>query len=239
MTGDRHRYRHGVALAAVVALVASGCTRPWWAPKPTTTTSTAGGKTTTTRTAGGKTTTTMGGMDHSVPDRLNHAPTEEQKAAALKWVDETRAAVKEDGWTVAKLVANHYISIGDGIHYVKPEYTRDDFELDPHHIEAFAVFNGKPAAAMYIYNPKRLDTTMADVPDIAGNWTIWHGHDLPYKSDDPNNDDSFRLGADKNGVVHMRHDPPMIHVWFQPNKCGPWASAGVGEGSCIKELANY
>jgi len=173
-------------------------------------------------------------MEHDMPDRLNHPPTDEQKAAALKWVDDTRKAVQEDGWTVQKLVANHYVGIGDGIHYVKPEYTRDEFYLDPHHIEAFAVFNGKPAAAMFIYNPKLLDTTMDDVPDIAGNWTMWHDHVLPYRSNDPTNDDYFRLGG-----PYSRHDPPMIHVWFEPNRCGPWASAGVGEGSCITELANY
>jgi len=174
-------------------------------------------------------------MDHSIPDRLNHPPTEEQKAAALKWVDDTRKAVKEDGITLDYLKAHHYIDIGDTIHWVKPEYTRDDINLDGHYVEAFAVFGGKPMAAMFIYNPKRLDTTLADVPDIAGNWTIWHTHDLPYKSQDPTSDDFFRLSF--SGKV--RHDPPMIHVWFQPNKCGPWASAVVGEGSCIPELANY
>jgi len=183
----------------------------------------------------------MGGHDHTMPDRLNHAPTEEQKAAALKWVDETRAAVKADGLTslsgaqlTAKLQSLHYVAICDGVHWVKPEYTRDDIFLDGHHVESFAVFGGQIAATMYVYNSKGLNTTLNDVPDIAGNWTMWHGHVLPYRSNDPTKDDFFRLGG-----PYVRTDSPMIHVWLHPNKCGPWASAGVGEGSCITELANY
>jgi hypothetical protein len=225
MTGNRHRYLRGVALGAVAALALASCNRPGRPPKPTTTTAP-------------KPTTTMshGGMDHgNMPARLDHDPTEEQKAAALKFVDDTRKAVQEDGLTLEKIKQMHYINIGDGVHYVKPEYTRDEYYLDPHHIESFAVFGGQLAAAMYVYNPKGKDTTLDDVPDIAGNWTMWHDHVLPYASDDPTSDDFFKL---KIGGV-SRHDSPMIHVWMKPNKCGPWASAGVGEGSCIKELATY
>jgi hypothetical protein len=229
MIGDRHRYLRGVALAsaAAMALGAAGCNRPG-TPKPVTPT------TSTTAAPGSGSGHDDGGMDHSMPDRLNHPPTAEQKAAALKWVDETRAAVKADGLTVEKLKAMHYINIGDGIHYVKPEYARDDLFLEPHHIESFAVFGGQIAAAMYVYNPKGANTKITDVPDIAGNWTEWHGHVLPYRSNDPNSDDFFRLGG-----PYTRSDSPMVHVWLQPNKCGPFASAGVGEGSCIKELATY
>jgi hypothetical protein len=168
-----------------------------------------------------------------MPARLDHPPTEEQKAAALKWVADTRAAVAAQGLTVQKLQEMHYINIGDGVHWVKPEYVRDQHYLDPNYIESFAVFGGRPVAAMYVYNPKGLQTTLDDVPDIAGNWTVWHNHVLPYRSNDPTSDDYFRLGG-----PHRRQDSPMIHVWFQPNRCGPFASAGVGEGSCIPELAN-
>lgn len=223
MKGTSHRCLRGVAFGALVALAAVSCTRPGSRPGRTTTTP--------------RPTTTMGhgGMDHGhMPARLDHDPTEEQKAAALKWVDDTRAAVKEDGLTLEKIKQMHYVGIGDGVHYVKPEYTRDDHELDPHHIESFAVFGGKLAAAMYVYNPKGSETTIDDVPDIAGNWTMWHNHVLPYRSDDPTSDDFFRLGG-----PYVRTDSPMVHVWLQPNKCGPFASAGVGEGSCIPELANY
>ena len=63
---------------------------------------------------------------------------------------------------------------------------------------------------------------------------IYHDHVLPYRSDDINSDDYFRLGG-----PYSRHDSPMIHVWLEPNRCGPFAGAGVGEGSCISELASY
>jgi hypothetical protein len=229
MTGDRHRFLRGAAFGAVAALAAVSCTRPGTKPGVTTTK-----KPTTTRAV---TTTTMGehgGMDHGhMPDRLNHAPTEEQKAAALKWVADTRAAVKEDGLTAANLKDRGYIGILDGVHWVNPAYTRDQFQMDPHHIESFAVFSGQIAAAMYVYNPNGLNTSVNDVPDVAGNWTMWHNHVLPYKSNDPTSDDFFRLGG-----PYVRTDSPMVHVWLVPNKCGPFASAGVGEGSCIPELAN-
>jgi hypothetical protein len=226
MRGDRRRYLRGVAYGAATALVVAGCYRP---PGGTTTTTRA--TTTTTRAT---TTTTHGGHEHETPDRLNHPPTNEQKAAALKWVDEVRAAFRQDGITVAKLQQMGYLNIGDGVHWIKPEYTRDDKFLDPHAVESYAVFLGQVSAAMFVYNPKGLETTLADVPDIAGNWTQWHGHQLPYRSNDPMNPDFFRLGG-----PYWRSDSPMIHVWMQPNQCGPWASAGVGEGSCIRELANY
>jgi hypothetical protein len=231
MTGNRHRYLRGVALGAVVALVAAGCTRPWWTPRSTTTTTRGTPTTRTTPTTAG------GGHEHNHSPRLDHPPTEEQKAAALKFVDETRAAVAGQDLSIASLERQHYVGIGDGQHWVKPEFTRDDFQLDPHHIESYTVRNGRAAAAMYIYNPKGLETTMDDVPDIAGNWTLWHDHVLSYRSNDPNTDDFFRLCIGAN--CFTRHDVPMFHVWFQPNACGPFAGAGVGEGSCIKELATY
>jgi hypothetical protein len=232
MTGDRHQYLRGAAYAAVAALTVAGCT--WRGGTPKTTTTVARPTTTMARP-----TTTMGGHDHTMPDKFNHPPTEQQKKDALAWVDATRAALKEDGITAAKLPGLGYINIGDGVHWVKPEFTGDTSYLDPHRIESYAVFGGQIAAAMYVYNPKGVNTTLNDVPDIAGNWTMFHGHQLPYRSADPNSPDFFRLGAGPDGVMHWRSDSPMIHVWYKPNKCGPWASAGVGEGSCIPELANY
>jgi hypothetical protein len=234
MTGNHRRYVSGLACLAVVALGAAAC-RP--KPRPTTTT------TTTTR---AQTTTTVmehdgGGMDHGhMPDKFNHPPTEQQKKDALAWVDATRAA--NQNLTVAELQRRGYIGIGDFQHYVKPEFTRDDKFLDPTAVESFFVRNGVAAAAMYVYNSKGLNTTVEDAPDIAGTWTMWHNHVLPYQSADPMDPNFFKLGVDpKTGQPHYRTDSPMIHVWITkgPNGCGPFASAGVGEGSCIKELANY
>jgi hypothetical protein len=232
MTRDRC-YRRAIACGALAALSVVGCTRPGNPPGPTSTT-----RPTTTTTAG------HGGHGHEVPDHLNHPPTEAQKTAALKWVDDTRAAVKAQGLAdlrgaalTKKFEELHYIPIGDYMHWVKPEFTVDEHFLDPTHVEVFTVTGGKITAAMFVYNPKGEQTTMADVPDIAGNWTQWHGHRLPYASNDPTSDDYHKLKFFPPNFV--RDDQPMIHVWLEPNRCGPWASAGVGEGSCIAELASY
>jgi hypothetical protein len=208
----------GAALAATVAVVAS-CT--WPPTNPGRTTTTAAPATTTTA-------TTAPGHNHGNPDRLNHEPSEDQQRAALQFVADTRQAVIDDGLTLEKIQGMHYINIGDGVHWIKPEHTRDEFQLDPHRIEAFVATGGRLRAVMYVM---KKGTTMNDVPDIAGNWTIWHEHYLPYRSADPMNDDYHRLGG-----TNYRQSSPMLHVWLEPHPCGPFAGTNREEGSCLPEL---
>jgi len=175
----------------------------------------------------------MPGMGHGGYD---HAPTAAQQAAARALIADTRAAAQRLGQTtVAGLIAQGFISIGDEVtgttHYVKPSYHYDNGELDPNHIEAYAIRGGRPVAAMYILSNGK---TTADVPDVAGNWTEWHLHtNLMWMSNNPCSTGYYRMG----GLAH-HVTAPMLHVWLQKHNCGPFAGTDVGgmSGSCNNSI---
>jgi hypothetical protein len=215
-TSDGLRGLRVAALGAAVILTGIACT-PTRPPR---------GRTTTT-------TTTTGGHNHN-PDRLNHEPTEAQKAEAIDLIRRTRAAVRAQGVTLRKLQDQGFINNGDGIHWIKPDYARDGLELNPDYVESFVVRGGQVQAAMYSLN---LGKTMDDVPDLAGNWTQWHAHNLAYQSNNPNTDEYFKLGGFPPGTRgYFRDTAPMIHVWLVPNACGPFAGTEREEGSCIPNI---
>ena len=126
----------------------------------------------------------------------------------------------------AAVVAAGYLSIGDGgtgfEHFVNVGYLTDGFELDANHIESIVlrVSGGTKtvASAMYILTT---GSTMADVPEIAGELTTWHDHqNLCW--------DGIRVVAVTNpdgscprGV--FRPTAPMLHVWLTPQPCGPFS----------------
>jgi len=175
----------------------------------------------------------MAGMDE--PARLQHEPCDAQKAAARKLIADTRAGAKRHGQdSLANLKAQGYISIGDEAtgttHYVKPPYHTDQYNLDPDHIEEFAIRGGRVVAAMYILSN---GMTMDNMPDIAGNWTMWHAHDLPWQSNNQFVDAYWHLGG-----RYWRHTAPMLHVWLEYNKCGPFTGTdGAGmTGSCVQGI---
>jgi hypothetical protein len=245
MTFTRTRRRGAVlAIAGAALALAAGCTQPQRpdppAPRPpasTTTTTTAPGH----GDHGGGDHGTGG--SHDIPDRLNYPPSAEQRAAAMRLVEENRAANAERFATTKQAVDAGYISIGDAAsgvaHYEHLEHRRDGRELDVNFPEAL-VYNsrtGRLQTVMYILEPGK---TMADVPDIAGNLTVWHGHDeLCWKSDDPSSPDYLLLsgvaiGGRCIGGGTLRVEPPMLHVWIVDNPCGPFAGTDFGNrtGSC-------
>jgi hypothetical protein len=134
--------------------------------------------------------------------------------------------------TVDAVVAAGYRSIGDAAtgfeHFVNWTYFNDGIELDPGRIESIVIKvgpNGEKvvASGMYILN---LGRSMADVPDIAGELTTWHNHtNLCWV---PNGEGGMRLSGvtDANGNCRVGQNivtPPMLHVWLQPQPCGPFA----------------
>jgi hypothetical protein len=169
------------------------------------------------------------------PARLQHEPCEAQKAAARKLVADTRAAVARKGQTtLAGLMAQGFFSIGDELsgttHYTKVALRNDNHNLEPDYVEEYAVRNGQVVAAMYVLG---VGMGMDNVPDIAGTWTMWHDHVLPWQSNNPSSRAYYRLGG-----MFSRREPPMLHVWLKKNSCGPFAGtdAGAMSGSCIKGI---
>lgn len=148
-----------------------------------------------------------------------------QKTAAQTLLDRTRAAMTQFP-DEAAVVAAGYVSIGDGRtgfeHFVNIGYLADDAELDASRIESIVlrVSGGTKtvASAMYIFTT---GSTMADVPEIAGELTTWHDHqNLCW--------DGIRVvavtrpdGSCPRG--EFRSTAPMLHVWLTEQPCGPFS----------------
>ena len=183
-----------------------------------------------------------GGHDHDVPARLDHDPTAEQLDAARELIADTEAATTkyED---VATAEAAGFTSIGDGRsgveHFVNQAWNSDDVSLDPDKPESL-VYEVHPdgtrelTTVMYILPP---GSTMDDVPDIAGNLTLWHDHDnLCF--DDNGRIAGFSVGGRCVPGGELVQTAPMLHVWVKPNDCGPFAGTDVGQmtGSCVQDF---
>jgi hypothetical protein len=75
-------------------------------------------------------------------------------------------------------------------------------------------------------------TPLDQVPDVGGALTQWHTHEnLCYRPDG-------KLGGLTDGNGNCRAGlikpapTPMIHVWIEPHKCGPFAALeGIGGGT--------
>lgn len=163
----------------------------------------------------------------------------DQLKAAKALIVTTRESLLSTFPDEAAVVAAGYQSIGDGRspgtyeHFVHAEYLIDGRELDPRRVESIVLENtgtGKRvASAMYILEWGK---TMSDVPDIAGELTAWHDHQNLCWADS-----GIRLaGVLVNGRCFpggtFRPTPPMLHVWLQDHKCGPFAGIeGHGGGA--------
>jgi hypothetical protein len=179
---------------------------------------------------------------HDVPARLDHDPTDDQMKAAADLIVRTKAATLQYA-DVKAAEANGYRSIGDGFtgveHFVNRDFMADTDVLDP----------SKPESLVYRVNPDKTrelitvmyilpnGSTMDDVPDIAGNLTLWHDHDnLCFDPATSRLSGIFVNGACKPGGVHVQ-TAPMLHVWVTPNPCGPFAGTDSKQmtGSCVTD----
>ena len=67
---------------------------------------------------------------------------------------------------------------------------------------------------------------MDDVPEIAGSLTTWHLHeDLCWDATGTRVIGVFRDGRCLPGRHRSRTTTPMLHVWREPQVCGPFAEA--------------
>lgn len=137
----------------------------------------------------------------------------------------------------AALAAAGYSSVGDNSsglqHWVNDGYTKDGRELDPGFVESFITnrSTGRTVGAMYILEPGR---TMADVPDIAGELTIWHIHPtICFSTTQIWRFVSFTSNGTCPPATEPRDVPPMIHVWADDPPCGPFVGTeGHGTTTC-------
>jgi hypothetical protein len=129
-----------------------------------------------------------------------------------------------------------FVSIGDGFlgheHYLNAANMNDERLLDPDYPESLvydtSVTPKKLVAAMFMMNP---GDTLDDVPELGGALTQWHIHDNlcfsgPRVAGLTDAEGNCGPGLTKGNQT------PMIHVWIEPNKCGPFSALdGVAGGS--------
>ncbi len=192
--------------------------------------------------AGASDATGSGEHQHALPAHLDHEPTSEQMQEAAALIADTKAATAQYSNVAAAQQAG-FRSIGDGFtgveHWVNPQFMADSAILDPE----------QPESIVYRVNPDRTKElitvmyilprgwTMEDVPDVAGNLTVWHDHDnLCFDPETSRLSGVFVDGKCRPGGVHVQ-TAPMLHVWVTPNPCGPFAGTDSQQmtGSCIAD----
>jgi len=207
------------------------------APAPTTSPSTTAVTTTTTVP---KPTTVQTPYGTSVAIDLSGTPgvSSAEQARAEKLVEDTIPALKKYA-TPAQAYAAGYRSIGDALtgdeHYVNWSYVDDGHVLDPSRPESLVYENHgngqQVAAAMYMLP---FGSRFTDVPDVGGPLTQWHIHANLCLSDNPEQ----RVVAGLTSIggkcppgTSNAGNTPMLHVWVEPNQCGPFAALeGIGAG---------
>ena len=134
-------------------------------------------------------------------------------------------------------IAAGYYPFGDGVtgheHFLNWDLVDDGRLLDPDYPESlvYATENGQRrlVSAMFMLDS---DDTLATVPDVGGELMQWHVHqDLCMTTDaQPVLAGLRSIGAECGSGVGFPAIP-MIHVWIEPNECGPFAALeGVGAG---------
>ncbi len=180
--------------------------------------------------------------DPAMPIDLSGVPgvTPQQQAFAENVVSNTVTQLGQ--WKdPAVAEAFGFRSIGDAItgheHYINWNWINDTTYLDPDVPESL-VYEPQPdgskrlVSAMYMLPD---DVKLEDVQDYGGALMQWHVHDNLCFTDDPVAPQVAGL-REPNGACAaprvVRAQSPMIHVWIEPNECGPFAALeGVGAGS--------
>lgn len=129
-----------------------------------------------------------------------------------------------------------FFSIGDGVtgveHYLNPTFMNDNTILDPDRPESLVfdttVQPKKLVAVMFMLKP---GATLASAPDIGGPLTQFHIHNnLCFNKEGKVAGLTDGQGGCRPGLT-KGVTTPMIHVWIEPHKCGPFAALeGIGGG---------
>ena len=161
--------------------------------------------------------------------------TPEQQAAAENLVAVTLLRLPK--WSdPAVAEAAGFRSIGDGRtgveHFVNQGYMDDDVTLDPDRPESLVYDTSdggrRLVAAMYMV---QRGLPLEQVPDVGGKLMQWHTHEnLCYNAAGRVAGLTNAAGECPAGLVKPV-PTPMIHVWIEPHKCGPFAALeGIAGG---------
>ena len=164
-----------------------------------------------------------------------------QQAAAENLIAVTLAHLP-DYADVDDAVAAGYYSFGDGStgheHYLNWDLVDDGRILDPQYPESlvYDTTGGEKrlVSAMFMLDS---DDTLDTVPDVGGALMQWHVHGdiCMSEGEEPKLTGLRAIGGEcGNGVGFP--PIPMIHVWIEPNECGPFAALeGVGAGQVAED----
>ena len=175
--------------------------------------------------------------DPTKPIDLGGVPgvTPEQQAAAENLVAVTLLRLPK--WADPEhALANGFRSIGDGgtgtEHFVNQEFMSDDVILDPDRPESL-VWDTRGGgrrlvAAMYM---TQRGLPLEQVPNIGGKLMQWHTHEnLCYNAEGKVRGITNAAGECPAGLVKPV-PTPMIHVWIESHRCGPFAALeGIAGG---------
>jgi len=161
--------------------------------------------------------------------------TPQQQAAAENLVAVTLHGLPQ--WSdPAVAEAAGFRSIGDGFsgveHFINQAFIDDAVTLDPDRPESlvYSTEGGgrRLVAAMFMWNK---GTPLDQIPDIGGKLMQWHVHDnLCYNAEGKVVGITNGQGDCPPGLVKPV-ETPMIHVWIEPHKCGPFAALeGIAGG---------
>ncbi len=175
--------------------------------------------------------------DPAKPIDLGGVPgvTLEQQAAAENLVAVTLLRLPQ--WAdPAVAEAAGFRSIGDGRtgveHFVNAAFMADDVILDPDRPESLVYDTQgggrRLVAAMYMVEK---GLPLEQVPNIGGKLMQWHTHEnLCYNAQGKVAGITDASGNCSPGLVKPV-PTPMIHVWIEAHKCGPFAALeGIGGG---------
>ena len=161
--------------------------------------------------------------------------TPEQQAAAENLVSVTLLRLPK--WSDAAFAeANGFRSIGDGFtgteHLVNQAFMDDDVILDPDRPESLVYDTSQGGrrlvAAMYMVER---GLPLEQVPNIGGKLMQWHTHEnLCYNAEGKVRGITNAAGQCPPGLVKPV-PTPMIHVWIESHRCGPFAALeGIAGG---------
>lgn len=178
--------------------------------------------------------------DPAMPIDLSGTPgvSQGQQAEAENLVAVTLLRLPQ--WADAAVAeAAGFRTIGDGFtgheHLINEAFLDDDVTLDPDRPESlvYDTTGGgrRLVAAMYML---RRGTPLDQAPDFGGGLVQWHTHEnLCYSPEGYVQGVTDAQGNCKPGQVKPV-PTPMVHVWVEPHRCGPFAALeGVAGGRIL------